>query len=94
VLFRRSRHGRRATIEDDRGVAERGKDAVKDIERQWQFGGAYIGEEGQPGRGPEPPEPLARDGGGEGQGTKAPARAQGRVECDGEPRREGARLRA
>ena len=36
----------RLDIEDDRGVVERGKDAVKDIERQWQFGGAYIGEEG------------------------------------------------
>jgi len=33
-------------IEDDRGVVERGKDAVRDIERQWQFGGPYIGEEG------------------------------------------------
>ncbi len=40
------------------------------MERQWQFGGAYIGEEGQPGRGPELPEPLAQDGGGGGQGTK------------------------
>ena len=90
MLFRRSRHGRRATIEDDRGVAERGKDAVKDIERQWQFGGAYIGEEGQPGRGPELPEPLAQDGDGGGQGTKAPARAQGRVERRGKQTRAGA----
>ena len=32
-------------IEDDRGVVERGKEAVKGIERQWQFGGAYIDEE-------------------------------------------------
>ena len=40
-----SKNGR-LDIEDDRGVVERGKDAVKDIERQWQFGGAYIGEEG------------------------------------------------
>ncbi len=35
----------RLDIEDDRGAVERGRDAVKDIERQWQFGGAYIGEE-------------------------------------------------
>jgi len=40
-----SKNGR-LDIEDDRGVVERGKDVVKDIERQWQFGGAYIGEEG------------------------------------------------
>ena len=40
-----SKNGR-LDIEDDRGVVERGKDAVKDIERQWQFGGPYIGEEG------------------------------------------------
>ena len=36
----------RLDIEDDRGAVEQGKDAVKEIERQWQFGGAYIGEEG------------------------------------------------
>ena len=36
----------RLDIEDDRGAVERGRDAVKEIERQWQFGGAYIGEEG------------------------------------------------
>jgi hypothetical protein len=35
----------RLDIEDDRGVAERDKEALKGIERQWQFGGAYIGEE-------------------------------------------------
>jgi hypothetical protein len=35
----------RLPIEDDRGVVEHGKDALKGIERQWQFGGAYIGEE-------------------------------------------------
>jgi hypothetical protein len=35
----------RLDIEDDRGAVEQGKDAVKEIERQWQFGGAYIGEE-------------------------------------------------
>ncbi|HEV7576928.1 MAG TPA: conjugal transfer protein TraS [Caldimonas sp.] len=40
-----SKNGR-LDVEDDRGVVERGKDAVKEIERQWQFGGAYIGEEG------------------------------------------------
>jgi len=39
-----SKNGR-LDIEDDRGAVERGKDAVKDIERQWQYGGAYIGEE-------------------------------------------------
>ena len=39
-----SKNGRLA-IEDDRGVVEQGKDVLKDIERQWQFGGAYIGEE-------------------------------------------------
>jgi hypothetical protein len=33
-------------IEDDRGVIERGKDAVREIERQWQFGGARIDQEG------------------------------------------------
>ncbi len=36
----------RLNIEDDRGAVEQGKDAMKEIERQWQFGGAYIGEEG------------------------------------------------
>jgi hypothetical protein len=36
----------RLDIEDDRGVVERGKDAVREIERQWQFGGAHIGQEG------------------------------------------------
>lgn len=35
----------RLDIEDDRGAIEQGKDAVREIERQWQFGGAYIGEE-------------------------------------------------
>jgi hypothetical protein len=40
-----SKNGR-LPIEDDRGVVDRGKDALKGIERQWQFGGAYIGEEG------------------------------------------------
>src|SRR5678815_951339 len=40
-----SKNGR-LDIEDDRGVVERGKDALKGIERQWQYGGAYIGEEG------------------------------------------------
>ena len=41
-----SKNGRLA-IEDDRGVVEQGKDVLKDIERQWQFGGAYIGDVGQ-----------------------------------------------
>ena len=36
----------RLDIEDDRGAIEQGKDAVRAIERQWQFGGAYVGEEG------------------------------------------------
>jgi hypothetical protein len=35
----------RLDIEDDRDVVERGKEALKGIERQWQYGGAYIGEE-------------------------------------------------
>ena len=37
----------RLDIEDDRGVVERGKEAVREIERQWQFGGAHIEREGQ-----------------------------------------------
>ncbi len=37
----------RLYIEDDRGVVERGKDAVREIERQWQVGGARIEREGQ-----------------------------------------------
>jgi len=36
-----SKNGRLA-IEDDRGVVEQGQDVLKDIERQWQYGGAYI----------------------------------------------------
>ena len=32
----------RLPIEDDRGVVEQGKDALKEIERQWRFGGASI----------------------------------------------------
>jgi hypothetical protein len=40
-----TKHGR-LDIEDDRGVVERGKDAVREIERQWQFGGARIEREG------------------------------------------------
>ena len=39
-----SKNGR-LNVEDDRGVVERGKEALKGIERQWQYGGAYIGEE-------------------------------------------------
>ena len=38
-----SKNGR-LNVEDDRGVVERGKEALKGIERQWQYGGAYIGE--------------------------------------------------
>jgi hypothetical protein len=37
----------RLEIEDDRGVVERGKDAVREIERQWQVGGARIERDGQ-----------------------------------------------
>jgi len=33
-------------IEDDRGVVERGRETLKDIERQWQYGGAYIDDVG------------------------------------------------
>ena len=29
-------------IEDDRGVVEQGRDVLRDIERQWRYGGAYI----------------------------------------------------
>jgi hypothetical protein len=41
-----SKNGR-LEIEDDRGVVEQGKQVLKEIERQWQFGGAYIGDVGQ-----------------------------------------------
>ncbi|MEO8312703.1 MAG: conjugal transfer protein TraS [Caldimonas sp.] len=40
-----SKNGR-LPIEDDRGVVEQGKEALKDIERQWRFGGAYIDDVG------------------------------------------------
>jgi hypothetical protein len=40
-----SKNGR-LDIEDDRGVVERGREALNGIDRQWQYGGAYIGEEG------------------------------------------------
>jgi hypothetical protein len=33
-------------IEDDRGVVEHGRDTLKDIERQWQYGGGYIDDVG------------------------------------------------
>jgi hypothetical protein len=36
----------RLEIEDDRGVVEQGSDALRDIERQWRFGGAYIDDVG------------------------------------------------
>ena len=36
-----SKNGR-LDIEDDRGVVERGKEALNEIECQWQFGGARI----------------------------------------------------
>jgi hypothetical protein len=38
--------GGRLDIEDDRGAVERGKETLHEIERQWQYGGAYIGQEG------------------------------------------------
>ena len=41
-----SKNGR-LEIEDDRGVVEQGRDALKDIERQWQYGGAHIDDVGQ-----------------------------------------------
>ncbi len=44
--FRYITRNGRLEIEDDRGVVERGKDALLDIERQWRFGGAYIGDSG------------------------------------------------
>ena len=37
----------RLDIEDDRGAVERGNDAVREIERQWQYSGARIEREGQ-----------------------------------------------
>jgi len=40
-----SKNGR-LEIEDDRGVVERGRDALKDIERQWRYGGAFIDDVG------------------------------------------------
>ncbi len=40
-----SKNGR-LEIEDDRGVVEQGRDALKDIEHQWQYGGAHIDDVG------------------------------------------------
>jgi len=40
-----SKNGR-LEIEDDRGVVEQGRNALKDIERQWRYGGAYIDDVG------------------------------------------------
>jgi hypothetical protein len=40
-----SKNGR-LEIEDDRGVVEQGRDVLKDIERQWRYGGAYIDDVG------------------------------------------------
>ena len=40
-----SKNGR-LPIEDDRGVVEQGRDALKEIERQWRFGGAHIDDVG------------------------------------------------
>ncbi len=44
--FRYISKNNRLDIEDDRGVVERGKDALHDIERKWRFGGAYIDDVG------------------------------------------------
>jgi hypothetical protein len=40
-----SKNGR-LEMEDDRGVVEQGRDVLKDIERQWQYGGARIDDVG------------------------------------------------
>ena len=40
-----SKNGR-LEIEDDRGVVEQGRDALKETERQWQYGGACIDDVG------------------------------------------------
>lgn len=40
-----SKNGR-LEIEDDRGVVERGKDTLHDLECQWRYGGAYIDDAG------------------------------------------------
>jgi len=40
-----SKNGR-LEIEDDRGVVEKDRDALKDIERQWRYGGAFIDDVG------------------------------------------------
>ena len=45
--FRYITRNGRLEIEDDRGAVEHGKEALHDIERQWRFGGAYIGDLGQ-----------------------------------------------
>jgi hypothetical protein len=44
--FRYITRNGRLGIEDDRGVVEHGKDALREIERQWQVGGARIEPEG------------------------------------------------
>jgi hypothetical protein len=44
--FRYITKGGRLQIEDDRGVVERGKDNLHDIERQWRYGGAHIDDVG------------------------------------------------
>jgi hypothetical protein len=41
-----TRNGR-LDIEDDRGTVEHGKEALREIERQWQYGGSHIDHEGQ-----------------------------------------------
>jgi hypothetical protein len=39
-----SKNGR-LEIEDDRGVVEQGRESLRELERQWRFGGAYIADE-------------------------------------------------
>ena len=36
----------RLAFEDDRGVVQEGKEALRDLERQWRFGGSLIEEQG------------------------------------------------
>ncbi len=42
--FRYISKGGRLPFEDDRGVAEQGKEALCALAEQWQYGGSYIGE--------------------------------------------------
>ena len=42
--FRYIAKGGRLPFEDDRGVVSEGKEALRDLVEQWQYGGSYIGE--------------------------------------------------